>query len=71
MRDDAHGSKEYRAAGELSLARWLLEMATVDVNEGFLFRDPLPGLADLGGTLKRKLARLLNRPSMRSLPQVP
>jgi len=71
LRDDAHGSKEYRAAGELSLARWLLEMATVDVNEGFLFRDPLPRLADLSGTLKRKLARLPNRPSMRSLPQVP
>jgi len=62
---------EYRAAGELSLGQWLLEMATVDVNEAFSIRDPLPGLADLGGMVRRKVAKLLRRRPMQSLPQTP
>ena len=71
LREDAYASREYRAAGELSFARWLLEMATADVNEGFLLRDPLPGLADVAGTFRRKLARLLSRRPMRPRPQTP
>jgi len=59
LRDDARVVKEYRAAGELSTLRWLAEMATVDVNESFFFRDPLPGVAELGGVLGRKLKKLL------------
>jgi predicted ATP-grasp superfamily ATP-dependent carboligase len=59
LRDDARAFKEYRAAGELSFPRWLAEMATVDVNESFLLRDPLPGVADLGGILGRRLMKLL------------
>ena len=71
LRDDARASREYRAAGELSFARWLMEVATVDVNEGFLLRDPLPGLADAGGILRRRLARLLSRRSIQPFPQTP
>ena len=70
LREDAYASREYRAAGELSFARWLLEMATADVNEGFLLRDPLPGLADVAGIFRRKLARLLSR-RMPPRPQTP
>lgn len=57
-REDARVFKEYRAAGELSFLRWLTEMLTVDVNESFLLRDPLPGLDDLRGILHRKLVKL-------------
>ena len=71
LREDAHVATEYRAAGELSLGQWLLEMATVDVNEAFSIRDPLPGLADLGGMVRRKVAKLLRRRPMQSLPQTP
>ena len=71
LRDDVRASREYRAAGELSFARWLVEMATVDVNEGFLLRDPLPGLADAGEIVRRRLAGLLSRRAMRPLPQTP
>lgn len=58
LRDDVRVVKEYRAAGELSVARWLAQMATVTINESLLFRDPLPGLAGLGGILRRKVGRL-------------
>jgi predicted ATP-grasp superfamily ATP-dependent carboligase len=61
LRDDARAFREYRAAGELSLGRWLAQMATVDVNEGLLLRDPLPGLAELGEVVGRKLVKLLRR----------
>lgn len=71
LRDDARVFKEYRAAGELSLPRWLAEMATVDVNESFLLRDPLPGLADLGEILARKLNRLLGRRPAQPVAQKP
>lgn len=54
---DARASKEYRAAGQLSRARWLFELLTVDVNEGFQIRDPFPMLADLVQLLKRKIFR--------------
>ncbi|HEX6813378.1 MAG TPA: ATP-grasp domain-containing protein [Planctomycetota bacterium] len=71
LRADAHALKEYRAAGELSLLRWLGEMVTVDVNEGFLLRDPLPGVARLGVALRRKLARMLGRREAGVVPHKP
>lgn len=55
---DARASREYRLAGELSRARWLYEMLTVDVNEGFQLRDPVPGLTDIVLLIKRKIFRL-------------
>ena len=47
-----------RPAGELSFTRWLAEIATVDVNESFLLRDPVPGLASLCGMLRRRMGRV-------------
>ena len=58
LRQDARVFKEYRAAGELSFTRWLAEIATVDVNESFLLRDPVPGLASLCGMLRRRMGRV-------------
>lgn len=61
LRDDFQAFKEYRAAGEISFFRWLVQAAAADINESFMFRDPMPGLAGLGGTLRRRVARLLGR----------
>lgn len=58
---DRMALKEYRTTGELSRARWIIQMALVDVNEGFYLRDPLPCLADLALRCKRKIARALLR----------
>jgi hypothetical protein len=54
---DARASRGYRAAGQLSRARWLFELLTVDVNEGFQIRGPFPMLADLVQLLERKIFR--------------
>ncbi|HZN40841.1 MAG TPA: ATP-grasp domain-containing protein [Planctomycetota bacterium] len=54
---DFKASREYRAAGQLSRARWLFELLTVDVNEGFRIGDPFPVLADLAKLLKRLIFR--------------
>ncbi|HKS16252.1 MAG TPA: ATP-grasp domain-containing protein [Planctomycetota bacterium] len=61
LRDDFRAFKEYRAAGEVSLFRWLVQAASADINESFMFRDPIPGLAGLGGSVRRRVARLLGR----------
>ena len=58
LREDRRALNEYRAAGEISLARWFLQIVTADVNEDFNLRDPLPGLAELAGAAKRKLGRM-------------
>ena len=49
---DASAFAEYHASGQLSRARWLLEMLTVDVNEGFQITDPMPMIADVTRLLK-------------------
>jgi predicted ATP-grasp superfamily ATP-dependent carboligase len=54
----ANAHDDWRAF-EGSAARWIAEMATVEVNESFLLRDPLPGLDDLRGIVRRKLVKLL------------
>jgi D-aspartate ligase len=54
---DAKALSEYRAAGELSRARWLIQLLTADVNEGFQITDPLPLLADVGRLIKRMNGR--------------
>ena len=50
---DASAFGEYHASGQLSRARWLVEMLTVDVNEGFQITDPMPMIADGIRLLKR------------------
>jgi predicted ATP-grasp superfamily ATP-dependent carboligase len=52
---DSRALREYRAAGQLTLARWLYEVLTVDVNEGFQLSDPLPMATDLALLLRRSL----------------
>ncbi len=58
LRDDFRGLTEYRRAGELTFAGWLKDVATADVNEDFVFRDPVPGFVELFGVARRKLSRL-------------
>jgi D-aspartate ligase len=58
---DRRAFREHCAAGELSVARWLWQVATADVNEDFNFADPMPGLVDLFGMTKRKLGRVLRK----------
>jgi len=61
-----NAQEDWRAF-EGSPVRWLAEMLSVDVNESFMLRDPLPGLDALVGILHRKLVRLLEaRPRFRS-----
>ncbi len=60
-RDDLRSMREHRAAGDLSLASWLRQVATADVNEDFSWRDPLPGLQELRLVAERKVRRLLAR----------
>jgi predicted ATP-grasp superfamily ATP-dependent carboligase len=59
---DRRAFREHRDAGELSVARWLWQVATVDVNEDFNLTDPMPGLVDLLAMAKRKIGRLLKKP---------
>jgi predicted ATP-grasp superfamily ATP-dependent carboligase len=49
--------KEYRAAGELTRGRWLMQLATADVNEGFTLRDPAPGLMALRARFESRFAK--------------
>jgi len=57
-RDDFQAFREYRAAGELSAARWLLDVLSADVREDLSVRDPLPGLLGVAAIVARKLQRL-------------
>jgi D-aspartate ligase len=54
-RDDLRALREHRAAGQGSFLRWLWQLATADITEDFLPRDPLPGLLELRALLRRKL----------------
>jgi D-aspartate ligase len=61
----ANARDDWRAHQGSSL-RWLAEMLTVQVNESFMLRDPLPGLDQLPAMLQRKLVKLLEaRPRFR------
>jgi hypothetical protein len=50
---DARAFGEYHASGQLSRARWVFEMLTVEVNEGFKISDPMPMIADVTRLLTR------------------
>jgi predicted ATP-grasp superfamily ATP-dependent carboligase len=67
MRDDLWAMRQYRAAGELSLGEWAAQMTTVDVNESFDLRDPVPGLVAFGKyftqVMRRRLQGLLPAPA--------
>jgi predicted ATP-grasp superfamily ATP-dependent carboligase len=57
-RPDLLAVREAGPHADLSRLRWLAEVLSSDVNEGFSLRDPLPGLVDLAQTVRRKLRRL-------------
>jgi predicted ATP-grasp superfamily ATP-dependent carboligase len=54
---DVNALLEYRRAGEISVGRWLRELAAADVHEGLYWRDPLPFLAELAARAKRAVSR--------------
>jgi hypothetical protein len=58
-RADRRALREHVRSGELSLGRWLWQLASATVHEDFTLRDPGPGLAALCATVGRRLRRLL------------
>jgi predicted ATP-grasp superfamily ATP-dependent carboligase len=48
---------EHHASGQLSRSRWLYEMLTVDVNEGFQISDPKPMVADAARLLTKAFSK--------------
>ena len=46
-RRDLQSFNEYRAADQLSVTKWLYQVLTVDVNEGFQISDPGPAIHDV------------------------
>lgn len=60
-RDDFAAMREYRAAGELTLGRWLLDVLRADIREDVALADPSPTVRDALGTLGRRGARLVDR----------
>jgi hypothetical protein len=45
---------EYRDAGEISAIRWLYQLLTVDVDEGFLLSDLSPAIHDIMDMIHRR-----------------
>jgi D-aspartate ligase len=56
-RRDLRAAREYRAAGELTLARWVWQRLRVEIDEDFTLRDPGPGIASLWRTVRRLTRR--------------
>lgn len=63
---DRKAYRDYREAGELTLSQWLLQLLTADVNEGFTWRDPAPGLLSLRDRVRLKLRRWTGRDEVRA-----
>lgn len=55
-RQDFRAAREYRAAGELGIARWLAQVARAHVDEDLSFRDPVPTFIELANVARRKLS---------------
>jgi len=58
---DRMAFREYRATGEITRLGWIVQMITVDVNEGFRLSDPRPWLVNLILHFRTKLARIFRR----------
>ena len=54
LKDDISAFGEYRDAGEISAIRWLYQLHTVDVDEGFLFSDLNPAVHDIMEMMHRR-----------------
>ena len=63
---DWMAAKEYRAAGELSWGRWLAQLLTADINEGFSWRDPAPGWMAFRARVERRLSKWFGRHEIRA-----
>jgi D-aspartate ligase len=59
VRNDLRALPEYRAAGELNVARWLLEVWRADVTEDWMWSDPVPGLLDAAAAAQRAVRSVL------------
>ena len=58
---DLRALPQYREAGELTLPRWLMEVALAQSREDLFGPDPLPGLVEGLGTARRWATRALAR----------
>jgi predicted ATP-grasp superfamily ATP-dependent carboligase len=56
-RSDNRSFEEYKVNEKLTRRRWLYQVGTAAVNEGFQVSDPLPAILDLADILKSKIAR--------------
>ncbi|MBI5548814.1 MAG: ATP-grasp domain-containing protein, partial [Deltaproteobacteria bacterium] len=56
---DLRALRQYRAAGEITLSRWIAEVTRAEAREDLLGPDPLPGLLEALGTIQRMAARAL------------
>lgn len=59
LRNDLRALPQYRAAGELSVGRWLLDVWRADVTEDWMWSDPVPGLVDAAAAAQRAVRRAL------------
>ncbi len=57
LRSDLRALREYRAAGELGLGRWLREAWRADVREDLLWSDPMPALVSAAAAARRLVQR--------------
>ncbi len=70
LRNDLRALPEYRAAGELNVPRWLLEVWRADVTEDWMWSDPVPGLLDAAAAAQRALRSILRRGRRRTPAEV-
>jgi predicted ATP-grasp superfamily ATP-dependent carboligase len=70
LRNDLRALPEYRAAGELSVPRWLWEVWRADVTEDWMWSDPVPGLLDVAAAAQRALRSILRRSRSRTPAKV-
>jgi predicted ATP-grasp superfamily ATP-dependent carboligase len=68
-REDLSAVREEHPRFGLSRARWLGEVLTCEVNEGFDLHDPWPGLVDLAETVARKVKHSGRALTARAMPR--
>jgi D-aspartate ligase len=66
VRNDLRALGQYRAAGELSVGRWLMDVWRADVTEDWMWSDPVPGLLDAAAAAQRVVRRALRAGARRT-----
>jgi D-aspartate ligase len=61
LRNDLRALGQHRAAGELTINRWLLDVWRADVTEDWMWSDPVPGVVDAAAVARRVVRRALRR----------